>query len=931
MLYNAGGILIERGTMKPVHLSLKILLPIALGCLATPIPISAQILPDDTLPENSTVNIEDRINRIVGGTRAGENLFHSFQEFSVPQGITAYFDNALDLQNIIARVTGGNISNIDGILRANGSANLFLINPGGIAFGPDAALELGGSFVASSADSVVFDNGFEFSAANPSASPLLAVNIPIGLRFRENPGAIRVAGPGHNIRFDRDSAQIVFDDRPVGLQVATGKTLALLGGDVTLAGGNITAEEGRIEIWSGREGFLSVTFNPQNIAIAPDQSPRQLGAIRLEQAASVDVSGSGSGDMQIVGQSIVLRDDSVILANTRGSNDGGLVAVRATDSVDILGSSTNELVSRISSDTALDSTGAGGSIQIETRRLTLSDGAISSDTLGMGNAGTVTVSSEQLNLSDEAFISSDTFGMGNGGTVTVSSEQLNLSDESFISSDTLLGMGNAGNVSVSSERLTISDESFISSDTLGMGNAGNVNVYSEQLTISDESFISSGTFGMGNADTLGNAGNVNVSGEQLNLSDEASISSDTFGMGNGGTVTVSGEQLNLSDESFISSGTFGMGNAGNVNISSERLILRDESQIAASTRSAGNGGSLSVRAETVELIGGNEFGRSGLFSSAFDELENGSATGAGGDVNVIADRLTVRDRAIVSASNFDNRNLVPPGRGPAGSVSIQAREILLDNEGIITTEAAAGDRGNIALNADDIELRRGSMVTASATGPATGGNISISTDNLAALENSDISANAEQSFGGRIAIQAEGIFGTEFRNLQTPQSDITATSELGAAFSGTVELNTPDVDPGAAIAIFPQTVVDVARLIDQALCTQGRKSSFTVSGRGGIPANPADFLDSASPLMEWAEPFPGRDRLGAEQEGEIISVPAQSGQEGSQMVPARGWLVNENGEVELVGYNTAPSEQGRSLPSLPKCRQQAEKISESWR
>ena len=779
--------------MKRVHLTMKILLPLALGCLATPISVSAQIVPDGTLPENSRVNIEAEIIRIVGGTRARSNLFHSFSEFSVPAGITAYFDNALDLQNIIARVTGGNISNIDGILRANGSANLFLINPGGIAFGPDAALEVGGSFVASSADSVVFDNGFEFSAANPNASPLLAINIPIGLRFRENPGAIQVTGPGHNIFLD--IFETITDDRPVGLQVATGKTLALLGGDVTLAGGNITAVEGRIEIWSGRGGSLSLTVNPQNIAIAEDRPPRQLGAIRLEQAASADVTGSGSGDVQIVGQSIVLSDDSFILANTRGSNDGGLVTVRATESVDILGSSTNELVSGISTQAELDSTGEGGSIKIETKRLTLSDGGISSIANGLGNGGNLEISTEQLTLTDGAFISSATFGTGN---------------------------------------------------------AGNVEIFIEQLT------------------------------------------------------------------------------------------LTDRSQITASTLGAGSGGSLSVRAQTLEIIGGDEFGRSGLFASAFDFTEDGSGKGAGGDVNVIADRLVVRNGAIVTASNFQSLNLSPPGKGPAGSVSIQAREIRLDNEGIISAAAASGDRGNILLNADDIQLRRGSMVTASATGPATGGNITISTDNLAALENSDISANAQQNFGGRIAIQAQGIFGTKFRNRQTPQSDITATSELGAAFSGTVELNTPDVDPGAAIAIFSQTVVDVGRLIDQALCTQGRESSFTVSGRGGLPPNPADFLDSDLVSIEPIEPFDfaqespseARGEANTMQEREVPFLAASPRSEPSQIVPARGWIVKENGEVELVAYNTAASvvsEQERSRRGRPKCRLQAEKIGESWR
>jgi filamentous hemagglutinin family protein len=208
-----------------------------------------QIVPDRTLPNNSSITTIDNIRTISGGTQAGSNLFHSFLEFSVPNGTQAYFNNGLDIQNIIGRVTGTSISNIDGLIKANGAANLLLINPSGMVFGKDARLNIGGSFLGSTAGSINFADGTQFSATTPQEKPLLTITAPTSLNMGVNPGQIQVIGPGHELVYEDIQKQ----GRPVvtnltGLGLSEGKTLALVGGKVSVEGAILKSPAGRIEI-----------------------------------------------------------------------------------------------------------------------------------------------------------------------------------------------------------------------------------------------------------------------------------------------------------------------------------------------------------------------------------------------------------------------------------------------------------------------------------------------------------------------------------------------------------------------------------------------------------------------------------------------------------------------------------------------------------
>ena len=801
---------LKRSTGKRSYVSfLSVAFFLSVGMGTT---VSAQIMPDTTLPNNSvadTVTLPNgNVIEITGGTSTGSNLFHSFEQFSLPTGNTAWFNNDVTIDNIITRVTGGSISDIDGLIRANGTANLFLINPNGIIFGENAALDIGGSFIGSTADSIKFADGSEFSAVDPQAPPLLTVNIPMGLQYGTNNGDIVVRGSGNQLAFNPDFT-VNRDSRPVGLEVNNGQTLALVGGNVFVEGGNLTAETGKIELGSVDSNSL-VQLNSTSSGWSLDYGEvSNFKDINLSQAASLEVSGNGGGDVTLQGRQIIITDGSAILADNVGDINAGKLQVNASELLVVAGTAANlPFISRLSTDVAPGATGNGGDIELNGGTLIVTDGAqVISSTYGSGNTGNIRVKADDVELvsgSPIAFSSGIftlVFGSGNGGNVDVEANNIFVLDGAQAAALTF-GAGAGGNLDAKANSIELTGtspggtSSSFATNTEGSGQGGNLTIESEYLLVADGGAVQSSVFGAGNGGNLlvkadrvellrgapgvgasglfanvepgatGDGGLLTIDTQSLLIADGAQAAVTTFGEGNAGLLEVKANEIELIGTSpgGSSSGLFSnveqgaIGNGGQIDIETERLQISDGAQVASTTKSSGMGGTIEVKADEIEVIGGSSNAPSGLFTAV-----EAQTSGNGGNLSIETGSLTLSDGAQIAISTA--------GSGHGGELNITANRVeLIGGSGFGASGifgnaiASTGNGGNIELITNSLNIQDGATISASnfsssgnaPPGQGKAGNISIETNSLkldtSSAIPSTITASTNAGGGGQITL-----------------------------------------------------------------------------------------------------------------------------------------------------------------------------------
>lgn len=799
---------------------------------------TAQIVPDSTLPNNSEVTSGCMTCNITGGTRAGQNLFHSFDKFSIPTNGEAFFDNAIDIQNIISRVTGNSVSKIDGLLRTRNPTNLFLINPSGIIFGENAKLNIGGSFVASTANQVKFgDIGF-FSATKPEQPTALLTINPSALVFTQG----QAASIQNNSRIESGlPPRANFNN--TGLRIADGKSLVLVGGDINVNNGGLNAYSGRVELGAfAGNGEVGLDINSQDIRLKPNSLPRSN--ISLTNNSRIDVQGENAGNATITARELNISKGARInagigsLTSSEGTQAGN-IDLNATDSIVI------EDRASVSNTVAYNAVGNAGNININTANLKLiGGGQILTDTDGRGNGGKVIINAGNVSLDGRTSDGSASAiftrvlsqGKGNAGSMTINTDNFSASGGAGLFSFTL-GQGDAGDVTINAPLGTVRFEGrfgdnnptgiYATVGQRGIGNGGTIRIIAKELLLlPDTNNFGAELFAI--TAGQGNAGNIIIkASDRVVLDKSGGIETDVRSNVNGkdGSTRQGGNiiietnpngSVSLDNKGIIISRNGGTGNAGNISISTGTFSAKNGSFLNAETSGKGNGGSITINASRSVTFDSKSTVQSSVLPRS---------VGNAGDIRFTTEDFLLSNTSLVASTE---------GRGDAGNVIINAsRSARFNNDSGINVNVGkqASGRGanvNINTNKDGNVSFDNARVIASLNGEGAAGSLNIITGTLSTVKSTFVNSTSGKGAAGTITVDASrGVFLNEQSNI------VSSVSPSGVGNAGDIRITTEAflLSNSSALVAGTQGKGDAG----QVLINASRRAEF--SNNSGIYAN----------------------------------------------------------------------------------------------
>jgi len=658
------------------------------------------------------------------GVQVGSNLFHSFSLFSIATGDSATFteDPALNaglppIGNVIARVTGGVPSAIDGLLRSTiPNADLFLLNPAGVLFGGGSAIDVPGSLTISSAHSLVYAGGTESLSTVVAANPVLSAAAPEAFGFLGG-------APAADLEFVNPDP--IF---PKLLRVPDGETFTAIGGNVRVVGvGNsaqLVASGGRVQVAAVGSAAIEVPVDLASWDVQPASST-QLGEVHLEGASALDAS---QFDASLPQGQVVIRGGRLTLADRAIVRAGGQIA--GDTAVDIA----------VAEDVSLD-----GRSELRT------------ETLGGLAGGTLRVSASEISLADQSLVRTRVFDFGGserGGDISLRAGTVELDRSSIVSSTE--GSGAAGNVEIVADQINVVSGSISAvSSTLGPGGeiqikTGNLSVRGGVAEIVTTNGVTTGNSTAGGDIAIAATGSVAVR-------DGGLISAESTGSNPGGAVRIGAAVLEVSGEgldaagaprpSSVQSAALASGDGGSVDIVANEVAVRGGIvQAFVASSASGGGGGIDISARRVSLEDGGQISTTS------------AGTGDSGAIDIAAiDEVSAVGNTVIAGtstpSGIFSRSLLS---GDAGDVRVEAPVIRVENGAEISTRAVtSGNSGDITLAAPQLVRVAGSSVITARGVDGTGGDVLVDTERFEVLDGAvvDVSTSGTGQ-GGEIHVRA---------------------------------------------------------------------------------------------------------------------------------------------------------------------------------
>jgi filamentous hemagglutinin family protein len=770
---------------------------------------SAEVTLDGTLGRSGALPGPDYLIGADLGRQHGGNLFHSFQGFNLNHSESATFSGPNSVSNIISRVTGGNLSQIDGLIRSTiPNADMYFLNPYGVMFGPNARLDVQGSFHASTADYLRLGDGGRFDVRNPSDSLLTVAPIEAFGFLNDTVAPLSFESKGL-------IEQNELENNSHGLTVLNGKTISVIGGDIDITKGSYSAETdeyysattpGNINAPEGRINLVSVASAGEVIPTASGldiSSFEKFGNISFSNHASISVSGDGAGSIFIRSGQFFLIDSAIQMEN-KGDKDSGITDIQADflllDGSDFFanaygkgrGEKINIFLAESVKLVGADSRGHPSSI------LT---GTLYEEADG-GDAGDILIKAKNISIADSGWFGAASFGTGKGGDIILRAKE----------TVSLYGIS----------EIVGGWATILYTETFSEGHAGQILIEAKNVSFKDGAGIIANTWGKGDGGSI-----IIRASESVELIGGNPYGENQDGFGSNISAIAKGEGDNV-------------GKAGDIFIKTGSLSIVDGALIVNSSLGSGQGGKIILNVgKTLAIDGDNS--TTVLKEPLESQLEfrKGEIWLPGDSSLTVAQsiwRRKVHKSGIYSESNSESHDA-----GNAGDIVIKANTINLTDNGTITTSAEHATGGNITIVIPNLLfLREGQIITSVHGGTGDGGNITIENPLFVVLNQGKIRAQADEGHGGNIYIKS-GQF------LRSNNSIVTASSRLG--LDGNIEINSPDENVAEGMLTLSSDTVDTSTMTKKPCEATSyeeyeNRSSFDSYPIAGSPTSPFDLQPS---------------------------------------------------------------------------------------